>query len=157
MQFTSVQDINAPLDFVFTQLSDFESFEAYAMRVGAQVERRDNLTQPDAGLKWNFVGEVRGKTRTIDIELTRYERPTDLAFLCTSAGVLVVIEIGVMALTRKQTRIKISSDFKPQSISARLVMQSARLAKNSLNRKFNHRVWEFSNYVEANYNKQLQA
>jgi len=154
MQFTSVQDINAPLEFVFLQLSDFESYEAYAMRIGAQIERRDELTTTKAGMIWNFVGELRGKMRDIDIELTTFSRPSDLAFHCTSSGIKADIKIRAMPLTKKQTRIKIATDIRPRSIPARLIMQSARLAKNSLNRKYNHRIWEYASHIEANYNRQ---
>ena len=87
MQFTSVQDVNAPLDFVFAQISDFDSYEAYAMRIGAQVERKDRLPAKGAGLKWNVVGDFRGKTRDIDIELTEYRPDNLLKFLVTSSGV----------------------------------------------------------------------
>lgn len=45
MQFSSVQDVNAPLDFVFQQMSDFESYESYGLRTGADVERADTLTE----------------------------------------------------------------------------------------------------------------
>ncbi len=45
MQFSSVQDVNAPLDFVFQQLSDFESYESYALRTGADVDLRRYLSR----------------------------------------------------------------------------------------------------------------
>ena len=157
MQFTSVQDINAPLEFVFAQLSDFDACEAYAMRVGAQVERKDNLTRTGVGMIWNFVGELRGKTRDIDIELTSYSPPTALNLQCKSVGMEAFVIVQAMELTKKQTRMKMVVDITPLSIPARLIMQSARLAKRSLNRKFNHRIWEFANYIENSYNNSRRA
>ncbi len=157
MQFTSVQDINAPLDFVFAQLSDFDAFEAYAMRVGAQVERRDSLTQTGAGMIWNFIGELRGKVRDVDIELTGYRPPKSLKFQCRSPGVDADIRMQALALTRRQTRIKMAMDITPLNLSARLVMQSARLARTRLNRKYNHRLWEFANYIEGNYQRERRG
>ncbi|MCP5087844.1 MAG: SRPBCC family protein [Rhodobacteraceae bacterium] len=153
MQFSSVQDINAPLDFAFAQISDFNAFEAYAMRTGAQVERKDSLTDVGPGLIWNFIGEIRGKVRDVDIELTGYRPPKKLEFQCRSPGIDGNIHIRALSLTRRQTRMKMVVDIQPLSIPARLVMQSARLAKKSLNRKFNHRVWEFANYIEGNYQR----
>ena len=50
MQFSSVQDVNAPLDFVFQQLSDFESYESYALRTGADVDREDALAEKATGM-----------------------------------------------------------------------------------------------------------
>lgn len=153
MQFTSVQDINAPLDHVFEQISDFDSYEDYAMRIGANVERQDQLTSKAAGMCWNFQGELRGKERDIDIELTEYNPTQQLQFNCVSSGIAALVDMEVMALTKKQTRIKVKVNLTARSISARLVMQSAKLAKNSLQRKFNHRVWTYANYLEGTFNK----
>jgi hypothetical protein len=153
MQFTSVQDINAPLDFVFQQLSDFDSYESYALRIGADVDRTDKLTAKAAGMSWHIVGDFRGKNREIKIRLTEYQPDNLLKFTIESSGLEADADMEVMALTRKQSRIKITTLLKPKSISARLILQSAKLAKNSMNRKFNHRFWTYANYIETNYNK----
>ncbi len=153
MQFSSVQDVNAPLDFVFFQLSDFESYEAYAMRIGAEVERTDQLTAKGSGMAWHIVGDFRGKNRKVDIELAEYRPDNLLQFNIQSSGISATANMEAMALTRKQSRIKMTTVLKPKTISARLILQSAKLAKNSMNRKFNHRFWTYANYIENNYNK----
>ena len=61
MQFSSVQDVNAPLDFVFEQLTDFDSYESYALRVGADIERLDSLSQKGKGMCWHVEGDFRGE------------------------------------------------------------------------------------------------
>jgi hypothetical protein len=152
MQFSSVQDVNAPLDFVFQQMSDFESYESYGLRTGADVERSDSLTEKAAGMVWDVSGDFRGKRRNLEIELTDYRPDNLLKFFIKSKGVEAVATMEAMALTRKQSRIKVTTLLKPKSISARLILQSAKLAKNSMNRKFNHRFWTYANYIENNYN-----
>ncbi len=77
MQFSSVQDVNAPLDFVFQKLSDFESYESYALRTGADVDREDSLVEKATGMTWNVSGDLRGKRRKVRIELTKC-RPDNL-------------------------------------------------------------------------------
>lgn len=153
MQFSSVQDVNAPLDFVFQQLSDFDSYESYAMRIGADVKRMDQLTQKGAGLHWNINGDFRGKKRKFDIQLTEYRPDNLLKFLVVASGIEATASMEAMALTRKQSRIKVTTVLTPKSISARLILQSAKLAKSSMNRKYNHRFWTYANYIENNYNK----
>lgn len=141
MQFSSVQDFNAPLDFVFQQMSDFESYEAYGLRAGANIERLDALNEKGAGMVWKVVGDMRGKRRKLNIELTEY-RPNNLMKLFSkSSGVEATATMEAMALRRKQSRIKVTTVLKPKTISARLILQSAKLAKNSMNRKFNNRFW----------------
>lgn len=157
MQFSSVQDVNAPLDFVFEQISDFESYESYGMRVGAQVERKDEMAAKGPGMLWNVIGDFRGKKRDVDIELTEYRPDNLLKFEINSKGIEAKANFEAMALTRKQSRIKMTLNVKPKTISARLVLQSAKLARGSLNKKFNHRFWTYANYIEDNYNKRMRA
>lgn len=154
MQFSSVQDVNAPLDFVFQQLSDFESHESYALRTGAHVERGDDLTETAAGMLWFAEGELRGKRRKVQIELIEYRPDNLLKFFVKSTSVEATATMESMALTRKQSRIKVTTVLKPKTISARLILQSAKLAKGRMNRKFNHRFWTYANHIENNYNKQ---
>lgn len=153
MQFSSVQDVNAPLDFVFQQMSDFDSYESYGLRTGANVERADALTEKAAGMIWDVTGDIRGKRRKISIELTEYRPDNLLKFFVKSSGIEASATMESMALTRKQSRIKVTTVLKPTTISARLILQSAKLAKNRMNRKFNHRFWTYANYIEGNYNK----
>ena len=153
MQFSSVQDVNAPLDFVFQQLSDFESYESYALRTGAEVERTDTYSEKCAGMQWKVQGDFRGKRRKFNIELIEYRPDNLLKFFVKSKGVEANATVESMALTRKQSRIKVTTVLKPKTISARLILQSAKLAKNSMNRKFNHRFWTYANFIENNYNK----
>lgn len=157
MQLSSVQDVNAPLDFVFEQISDFDSYEGYAMRIGAKVERRDALTRKGKGMQWNIVGEFRGKLRDVDIELTEYRPDNLLKFLVQSAGIEATADFEAMALTRKQSRIKMTLNLRPKTIAARLVLQSAKLARSSLTKKFNHRFWTYASYIENNYNRSRRA
>ena len=152
MQFSSVQDVNAPLDFVFQQMSDFESYESYGLRTGADVERSDNLTEKAAGMMWDVSGDFRGKRRNLEIELIDYRPDNLLKFFIKSKGVEAIATMESMALTRKQSRIKVTTLLKPKSISARLILQSAKHAKSSMNRKFNHSFWTYANYIENNYN-----
>ncbi|MEM9852339.1 MAG: SRPBCC family protein [Pseudomonadota bacterium] len=153
MQFTSTQDINAPLDYVFQQLTDFDAYESFALRRGAQVQRKDNIPSKGIGLTWNVVGEFRGKVRDVDIQVVEYRPDNILKFMITSKGIDAAADFEAMALTRKQSRIKSTLNVTPKTISARLVLQSAKLAKQSLNRRYNNRFATFSNYIENNYNK----
>jgi hypothetical protein len=76
MKQTTRQDVEAPLDFVYQRLTDFDHFERMAMRRGAELERTDRLKTPGVGMAWRLRFTYRNKTRSLlvrfaDAELGR--------------------------------------------------------------------------------------
>jgi len=59
--------------------------------------------------------------------------------------------IELVALSLNRTRISIEIDLTPQGLSARLLLQSLKLAKTNLSRKFKLRVAEFAEDVEEGF------
>ncbi len=57
----------------------------------------------------------------------------------------------MIALSPSKTRLKLSVDLRPQTLSARLLVQSLKLAKGNLDKKFDARVAELSDNVAAQY------
>jgi hypothetical protein len=118
-------------------VSDFQVYERAAMRRGAQVRRLDNQDVKGPGMAWQADFEFRGKKRALEITLEDYEAPTNLEFLGTSGGLSGACEIELIA--------------RPQTLSARLLVQSLKLAKGNLDKKFDARVAELSDNVAAQY------
>jgi uncharacterized protein YndB with AHSA1/START domain len=152
MNFTSKQDIDAPTEHVFRQLSDFDFFESYAMRLGAQVERMDLFTQPQPGMCWNIKGHYRGKDRDLELTLDSYYPPDTLSYLCATKNLNANIGFDIIPLSRRESRLKVSVDIIAKGISARVALQSAKLAKKSLDRKFDARVRSFAAAIGDKYN-----
>jgi hypothetical protein len=69
MHFQSQYDIQAPIAWVFQQVSDFPAFERQALRRGADLRRLDGLPRPGQGMAWDVKYQFRGKDRDL--------RPTD--------------------------------------------------------------------------------
>ena len=151
MDFVSKQDIKAPAAHVFQQLADFEFYESYAMRVGAQVERLDVFTQPQPGMCWNIKGHFRGKDRNMELTLDNYYPPDTLSYICTTKSLNAAISFDVIPLNRLETRLQIMIDIQAKGLSARVVMQSAKLAKKTLDRKFDARMRDFANKIGEKY------
>lgn len=73
MNFSAREDIEAPIEFVFGRVSDFEALERRALRRGAEVERTDKLSEPGPGMGWRMAFTLRGKRRKMKVEMVSYD------------------------------------------------------------------------------------
>lgn len=151
MKFSTREDIEAPIESVFDMLCDFEGFERSAMRRGAEVQRVDRLTSPGIGMMWDVVFSMRGKMRQVQLEMTRFERPQDMLLAYRSPGLEGTFQVELMSLSRSRTRVAISLEITPLNLSSRLLVQSLKLAKTSLTKRFKLRVAEYAKAMEERY------
>ncbi|MFK7940783.1 MAG: SRPBCC family protein [Roseovarius sp.] len=155
MQFSAKEDIEAPIDFVFEQLSDFQSFERSALRRGAEVQRSDGKRNVGIGMAWDASFKLRGRRRDIKLELTEYDPPNTMVLTSRSPNMAGDMSIDLVALSRGRTRMSLEIDMKPKTLSARLLVQSLKLARNSLNKRFRKRVAEYAEELEDRHKKQV--
>ena len=151
MKFSTKEDIEAPIDHVFQALSDFEGFERSAMRRGAEIERVDKLGIPGVGMKWRVGFQMRGKPRLMMLELKRSDPPHSMEFLAESSGMDGVMIVDLVAMSRRRTRIGLDLELRPHSLSARLLVQSLKLARGNLNKRYRLRIAEFAKDMEDLY------
>lgn len=148
MKFSAREDISAPIDQVFDALSEFEAFERQAMRRGIEVQRTDTLTQPGVGMSWKVAFSMRGRRRDFDLTLVRFESPNEMVFDAKSSGIDADFTVELMALSRSRTRMAIALDITPLNLSARLLVQSLKLAKANLSKRFKLRTAEYAKTLE---------
>lgn len=153
MKFSTNEDIEAPIDVVFEMLCDFEAFERSAMRRGAEVQRVDQLKVPGVGMMWNAMFELRGKRREIQVEMVTFDRPNEIVLETTSSGISGSMTFELIALSRARTRVKVELNIKPLNLSARLLVQSLKLAKNSLTKKYKLRIAEYAKGLEDRHKR----
>lgn len=153
MKFSTKEDIDAPIDAVFAMLCDFETFERAAMRRGAEVQRTDTKTVPGVGMGWRSAFSLRGKRRQVEIEMITFDKPNEMVFEARSQGLLSVMSVELVALSKSRTRIMMAFDIKPLNLSARLLVQSLKLAKTSLTKKYKLRVAEFVKTLEERHKR----
>lgn len=151
MKLSSRQDIEAPIAYVFAALNDFEAWERAALRRGADVARSDKMRDVATGLSWMIKFSYRGKARQVTLRLTNLERSSSMAFTGSGASLDGQAGIELMQLAAQRTRLSVALDLRPKTIGARLVLQSMRLAKARLNRRFGDRVGQFCAEIENRY------
>ncbi len=151
MKFVEREDIEAPIEYVFSQISDFPALERSAMRRGAEVQRVDNLGQNGIGMAWDTSFMLRGKRRDMHLEMTDYDEPNCLAVESNSANLAGYMMIDLVALSRRRTRLTVEVSVKPKTLTARLLLQSLKLARTNMTRRFALRVAEYAKDVEDRF------
>lgn len=153
MEFTAREDIDVPIEQAFEMVTDFEVFERSALRRGAEVARLDSLTQPGVGAKWNISFEFRGKAREIALEVTEFDRPNEIALHATAQGIQSDIKVELVALSRTRTRLQFWTGLKANTLSARLLLQSLKLARGTLNTRLAKRMKNLRRDMEDRYTR----
>lgn len=154
MRFATKQDIEAPIADVFRILSDFEGWERAAMRRGAEVARTDKLRAVGPGMIWATRILYRHKPRNIEIELTKIDPPAQLQFSALSQAIEGAVVLDLMELGSKRTRLHVTAEVTPRSLTARLFLQSLRLARAKVDRKFDQRIAQLAGDIETRYRGQ---
>ncbi len=153
MKFSTREDIEAPIDYVFSRITDFQGFERQALRRGADVQRLDAAASPCAGSSWDVAFKFRGKDRKFMATVHRMDEPTVLHINTAASGLDGESVVELVPLSKNRTRIAVSVEMSPKNLSARLLLQSLKLAKSNLTRRFKMRVTAFAEDVEDRYRK----
>lgn len=153
MKFSAKEDIEVPIERLFEMLADVEAFERAALRRGAEVQRTDTLRQPGPGMSWKTRFMFRGRERRVAIEMTRLDPPNGMSFKGSSPALEGTMQVELVALSRKRTRMAITTEIAPKTLAARLMVQSLKLARNNVNRRFHLRIAGFAKDLEDRYRR----
>lgn len=148
MKFITHEVLKAPIDRVFAELSDFPRFERDAMARGAKVERRDRLGRVGTGMEWHVEFDASGKSRVADATLTEFDAPNRMRFEGKIGGMMADMDIELQAEGADQTKVEITTELRPRSIGARVTIQSIKLAKAQVAKRYRKRVRKFLRSVE---------
>lgn len=151
MEFKAREDIEAPIEFVFGEVTDFAGFERSIMRRGVEVTRLPGPELPSVGAKWQVNFRLRGKERSAVAELTRIETDGNLTIGVESNNISGFCDIELVALSLTRTRMNVVVSARPSSIPARILFQSMRFGKHRLTQRFKTAVLSFAEDIEAKY------
>ena len=154
MQFAAKEDIEAPIDAVFNMVSDFERYERSALRRGIDVMRVGDHVRPEIGQQWDTRFTLRGKQRNMRLTLVQFDGPSTMRFDATSKTVDATMLVDLLSLSQRRTRLSVDLTLKPKTLSARLVVQSLRFARNNLLRRFRLRLADFVRMLEERHQNQ---
>lgn len=153
MKLAAKYDVEAPVDFVFAQLADFDGWERAAMRRGADVSRTDKLTRPGPGMAWATQFRYRNKDRHATIRLDALTPTSAIGLSVVSALVDGQARIELLDLAAKRTRVEVKLEVKPKTLAARIYVQGLRLARARVERGFAQRVAQLATEIEDRFRR----
>jgi hypothetical protein len=149
MKFKVAEDVDAPIGFVFERMTDFSQFEADVKRRGADLRRVGNWTQIAEGVQWRGAVQVRGKKRKIEAELTELVPDESAKVDITVGGMEAVYQMAFIALSPEVTRVATELDLKPRTLTARLIIQTLKLARGRVVRRMTRNLMRQGNQTAA--------
>ncbi len=63
------------------------------------------------------------------------------------------VTVDLVALSRGRTRLSMEMELKPQNLSARLLVQSLKLAKTSMMKRFEQRIASYARDLEEKHSR----
>jgi hypothetical protein len=139
VKFSTCIDVEAPAEETFAAFADFPRYVRLAEARGARVEV---LPAPHFAFRARF--DWNGAARDLKGEVTRLEAP--LGFTAAMAAQLVEggLEVEVTPLGAARSRVAVAMEWRPVTMSGRILLQSLRLVKGRLDERFAARVADFA-------------
>lgn len=151
MKFSTRKDIEAPLDFVFARAADFAAIERQLLRRGVDLQRTKAGDVSGTGMAWAARTKIRGRARDVEATVCAFDAPNGYTVEGATDGISFTGSVETIGLSRSRTRLLVALDIRPTTLSARLILQSAKLAKGSLTGKFDTRIGSFAQDIEDRY------
>lgn len=145
------EDIPVPAEFVFRRLTDFARHEREALARGVKVKRLDGKAEPGVGAAWDIAFNYRGKPRELRAEITGWTPPEKVRIDARTGGLDLRIAVDVVALSARLTRVNVSVNLMPRTISARLLVQSLRLARGTVTGRLQTRLKQMADEIVGNW------
>ena len=149
MKFSSREDIKASAEAVFAALCDHAEFQQQMRRSGVSVVRMDELSEIGPGMSWEIDFKFRGREHKFFSQVQELKPQQPMLISNESYGLSGDVVVDVVALAPKRARLMLSVELKPKNLSAWLLLQSMRFAKNSLDRKFEARIRDLATNIET--------
>lgn len=153
MKFKSKQDLDVPVAQVFDMIADFDRHERSAIRRGVKIKRVDTQDQPGVGTQWEIEFQMRGRERQAEVEVTGFDRPNEMTFGAQMQGLDSTVEVVLVPLSKTRTRLNVVGTLKPKTLSARLLVQSLKLAKTNLSKRFDKKLANLAKDMEDRASK----
>jgi len=150
MQFKHVQEINAPIDYVFARMTDFTGFEQRSGR-GEFSFSRVGRSPVQIGTKWNVCIPVRGRKRKFPAELSEYVAPSVVSYRSKSRTYNAVLSISFTPLSASICNMEMQIVAQSRSFATGMIFNTLRLARKRINKSVRDRMQVIADKIADDY------
>ncbi|MGB0354344.1 MAG: hypothetical protein ACPGDA_10220 [Paracoccaceae bacterium] len=155
MKFKATEDIDASLELVFERFCDFTQIEADLTGRGAKLVREGGWLQPRKGTGWSSEIKLRGRARPVSSQITNFIHEEVMVIESQIGGMQTIYELRFQGINPQMSRVSAPLELKPTTLSARLVIQSLKLARGRVLQRMTGYLVRRGNEVEAEYRASL--
>jgi hypothetical protein len=153
MKFKVSEDVDAPQSMVWARFTDFSGFEEDVRGRGATVTRVGNWSETAEGVEWRGEVTIRGKARAISSKVTRLV-PEELCLIESRIGGMdCAYEMSFVPLSPEVTRVALVLDLSADTMTARLLLQTLKLARGKVLQRLQGMIARQGNAAEAAYRR----
>lgn len=153
MKFKVSEDVDAPADITWARFTDFSGIEAEAVGRGADLSRVGNWTTAAEGSAWRGSAKIRGRVRPVTSEIRVLNGPEICEIATTVGGMDAVYEMSFLPLRDDLTRVQVSLDLSAKTLSARLALQTLKLARGRVMQRLQGLLARQGNLAEDDYRR----
>ncbi|NKX42963.1 SRPBCC family protein [Roseicyclus persicicus] len=157
MKFKVSEDVDAPQSMVWARFTDFSGFEEDARGRGATITRVGNWSTTAEGVEWRGEVTIRGMNRAVAAKVSRLV-PQDLCLIESRIGGMdCAYEMAFVPLSADVTRVTLTLDLSAETMTARLLLQTLKLARGRVLQRLQGMIARQGNAAEAAYRRQARA
>lgn len=153
MKFKVSEDVDAPADITWARFTDFSGVEAEVKGRGAELSRVGNWSDPARGCGWRGQVTVRGRLRPITSEISAMDAPERCEIRTSVGGMDAVYDMGFLSLRPDMTRVQVVLDLSAGTLSARLALQTMKLARGRVMQRLQGLLARQGNLAEEDYRR----
>lgn len=153
MKFTIAEDFDAPPAQVWARVVDFAAVEADARSRGAVLNRVGDWQSLSEGAAWRGSVPIRGKSKPIEAQVTKLAHEEGLSIESRIGGMACVYEVSLVPLSAAVTRINVTLDLAAKTLSARLLLQTLKLARKRVRARLTANVRRQGNAAEGDWRR----
>jgi len=157
LKFRVADDIEAPVDWVWGGFTDFAAIEADIRARDAEVVRVGDWKEAALGVAWRGSVAVRGKLRPIEARIAALSREERFVVESRIGGMGCHYEVSFVPLSATVTRVSVMLELKASTLSARLLLQTLKVARRRVIQRLEGAVVRQGQAVEADWRARAGA